>query len=239
MRRLGACGIGHVLGSCIVPAYASDNTGPEFIVSVAAFIVSVASAAFSYKQAEEAKRSADEAKGSADQGFKASAEGKIQAAVAKVMKPFEPSKTEKEVIKRPVMGTISERIKSWDEHATIIGGRYLAGKSVAVEEALRGVRGVFRFTIEEADWKDRMCEELRVDDQGMFKAVMSHVREKLKDFPDNLTKHPILLLEIPRYTATPEGLTSVLKDALGRNCPDLFHGEGYGVGQDRRRDSCP
>ena len=232
MRRLGACGIGHVLGSCIVPAYASDNTGPELIVSVAAFIVSVASAAFSYKQVEEAKRSAD-------QEFKASAEGKFQAAVAKVMKPFEPSKEEKEVIKRPVMGTISERIKSWDEHATIIGGRYLSGKSVAVEEALRGVRGVFRFTIENAEWKKMMYEQLNVDTVGMFKAVMSHVREKLKGLPDNLTKYPILLLEIPRTTATPEGLTSVLKDALGRNCRDLCHGEGYGVGQDRCSGSCP
>ena len=92
MRRLGACGIGHVLGSCIVPAYASDNTGLKFtvkvavfIVTVAAFIVSVtvASAVFSYK------RSADFSyKRSADQEFKASAEGKIQAAVAEVMKPF-------------------------------------------------------------------------------------------------------------------------------------------------------
>ena len=173
------------------------------------------------------------------QAWRSSAEGKIQAAVAKVMKPFEPSKTEKEVIKRPVMGTISERIKSWDEHATIIGGRFLSGKSVAVEEALRGVRGVFRFTIERADWKDRMCKGLRVDDEGMFKTVMSHVREKLKNFPDNLTKYPILLLEIPRRTATSEGLTSVLKVALGRNCRDLFHGEGCGVGQDRRSGSCP
>ena len=137
------------------------------------------------------------------------------------------------------MGTIEDRIKRWKQHATIIGGRYLSLKSVAVEEALRGVRGVFRFTIERADWKDRMCKELRVDDQGMFKAVMSHVCEKLKDFPDNLTKHPILLLEIPRTTTTPEGLTSVLKFALGRNCPSLFHGERCGVGQDRRRDSCP
>ena len=155
------------------------------------------------------------------------------------MKPFEPSNEEKEVIKRPVMGTIKDRIKSWKQHATIIGGRFLSGKSVAVEEALRGVRGVFRFNIESADWKDRMCKELRVDDQGMFKAVMSHVCEKLKDFPDNLTKHPILVLEIPRKTATSEGLTSVLKVALGRNCRDLFHGEGDGVGQDRRRGSCP
>ena len=239
MRRLGACGIGHVLGSCIVPAYASDNTGPEFIVSVAAFIVSVASAAFSYKQVEEAKRSADEAKRSADQGFKASAEGKIQAAVAKVMKPFEPSNEEKEVIKRPVMGTIKDRIKSWKQHATIIGGRYLSGKSVAVEEALRGVRGVFRFTIKNAEWETEMYKQLRVDDIGVFKEVMRQVCEKLKDFPDNLTKHPILVLEIPRTTTTPEGLTSVLKFALGRNCPSLCHGERCGVGQDRRRDSCP
>ena len=84
-----------------------------------------------------------------------------------------------------------------------------------------------------------MYEQLNVDNIGMFKAVMSHVREKLKGLPDNLTKYPILLLEIPRTTATPEGLTSVLKDALGRNCRDLCHGEGYGVGQDRRSGSCP
>ena len=183
-------------------------------------------------QTEQAKRSADEA-------FKASAEGKIQAAVAKVMKPFEPSNEEKEVIKRPVMGTIKDRIKSWKQHATIIGGRFLSGKSVAVEEALRGVRGVFRFTISKAEWEKMMYEQLNVDNIGMFKEVMRQVCEKLKDFPDNLTKHPILLLEIPRTTATPEGLTSILKFALGRNCPSLCHGERCGVGQDRRRDSCP
>ena len=74
--------------------------------------------------------------------FKASTEGKIQAAVAKAMEPFEPTRAQDEVIKRPVMDTIKNRIKSWREHATIIGGRYLSGKSVAVEEALRGVRGV-------------------------------------------------------------------------------------------------
>ena len=171
--------------------------------------------------------------------WRSSARGRIHTAVAKVMKPFEPSNEEKEVIKRPVMGTIKDRIKSWKQHATIIGGRYLSGKSVAVEEALRGVRGVFRFTISKAEWEKMMYEQLNVDNIGMFKEVMRQVCEKLKDFPDNLTKHPILLLEIPRTTATPEGLTSVLKFALGRNCPSLFHGERCGVGQDRRRDSCP
>ena len=217
---------------CLTQSRAGDIEIWQVIVSIAGLVVMGV-------QAKQEQRSADEAKRSADQEFKASAEGKIQAAVAKVMKPFEPSNEEKEVIKRPVMETIKDRIKSWKQHATIIGGRYLSGKSVAVEEALRGVRGVFRFTIENAEWKKMMYEQLNVDTVGMFKAVMSQVCEKLKDFPDNLTKHPILLLEIPRTTATPEGLTSVLKFALGRNCPSLFHGERCGVGQDRRRDSCP
>ena len=240
MRRpphLGACGIGHVLGSCImvVPAYASDNAGVdfqqfidefagrkdffEFIVSVEALIVSVAAAAFAYRQVEEgklateqAKRQADEAKlateqakRQADEAFKASPEGKIQAAVAKAMEPFEPTRKKDEVIKRTVMETIKTRIKSWREHATIIGGRHQSGKSWAVEEALRGVRGVVRFTIKSADWEKVMFEQEEVDNTGQFKKVMSRVREKLKNFPDNLTKYPILLLDIPRSTR--EGLS--------------------------------
>ena len=102
MRRLGACGIGHVLGSCIVPAYASDNAEPDFqqfieelagkkdfFVACASIAVTVAGPLVAVAQLYQA--------------FSASAEGKIQAAVAKVMKPFEPSKEELEVIKRPVM----------------------------------------------------------------------------------------------------------------------------------------
>ena len=75
---------------------------------------------------------------------------------------------------------------------------------MATEEALRGVRGVVRFTIRSADWADRMCKQLGVDDEGLFKEVMRRVPEKLKDFPNNLTKFPILLLEVPRTTT--EGL---------------------------------
>ena len=85
------------------------------------------------------------------------------------------------------METIKDRIKSWKEHATIIGGRHLSGKSVALEEALRGVRGVVEVTIENAEWKKMMYEQLNVDNVGMFKEVMRRVREKLKDFPDNRT----------------------------------------------------
>eukprot|EP00435_Cladocopium_sp_Y103_P048426 s749_g14.t1 len=98
--------------------------------------------------------------------FRASPEGKIQAAVAKAMEPFEPPRTKEEVIKRPVMDTIKNRIQSWRQHATIIGARYLSGKPVAVEEALRGVRGVVRFTINSADWYKMMLEQEKLDNIG-------------------------------------------------------------------------
>ncbi|CAJ1447529.1 unnamed protein product [Effrenium voratum] len=156
--------------------------------------------------------------------FKASSEGKIRAAVAKAMKPFEPSRPQDEVIQRPVMGTIRKRIESWQQHATIIGGRYQSGKSVATAEALRGVRGVVRFTIRSADWADRMCKQLGVDDEGLFKEVMRRVREKLKDFPNNLTKFPILLLEVPRTTT--EGInliSSTAKDVATDKIGSAIH----------------
>ncbi|CAJ1447936.1 unnamed protein product [Effrenium voratum] len=156
--------------------------------------------------------------------FKASSEGKIRAAVAKAMKPFEPSRPQDEVIQRPVMGTIQKRVESWQQHATIIGGRYQSGKSVATEEALRGVRGVVRFTIRSADWADRMCKQLGVDDEGLFKEVMRRVREKLKDFPNNLTKFPILLLEVPRTTT--EGInliSSTAKDVATDKIGSAIH----------------
>ncbi|CAJ1447930.1 unnamed protein product [Effrenium voratum] len=143
--------------------------------------------------------------------FKASSEGKIRAAVAKAMKPFEPSRPQDEVIQRPVMGTIQKRVECWRQHATIIGGRYQSGKSVATEEALRGVRGVVRFSIESADWKRMMFEELKVENSGLFKEMMRRVGEKLKDFPDNLTKCPVLLLDIPRTTI--EGIDRVSSTA--------------------------
>ena len=212
----------------VAPASASDTSGLDFqqfveefagkkdffvalasatrdtALAVAGTAVAVAQLDQAKRSADEAKRSADEAKRSADEAFKASPEGKIQQALAKAMEPFEPSRPQDEVIQRPVMEALRQRIASWQQHATIIGGRYQSGKSVATEEALRGARGVVRFTIRSADWNRMMFEELKVEDGGLFKEVMRRAREKLKDFPDNLTKFPILLLEVPRTTT--EGL---------------------------------
>ena len=135
---------------------------------------------------------------------------------------------------------LRQRIASWQQHATIIGGRYQSGKSVATEEALRGARGVVRFTIRSADWTDRMCKHLGVDDEGLFKEVMRRAREKLKDSPDNLTKFPILPLEVPRTTGWTKYVFQLSIDAvahfalvflfpfrLPRHQLNLFYCEGW------------
>ncbi|CAJ1383468.1 unnamed protein product [Effrenium voratum] len=228
----------------VAPAYASDTSGLDFqqfveefagkkdffaalasaTLSVAGTVVAMAGTAVAVAQLDQAKRSADEAKRSADEAFKASPEGKIQQALAKAMEPFEPSRPQDEVIQRPVMEALRQRIASWQQHATIIGGRYQSGKSVATEEALRGARGVVRCTIRSADWADRMCKQLGVDDEGLFKEVMRRAREKLKDFPDNLTKFPILLLEVPRTTT--EGInliSSTAKDVATDKIGSVIH----------------
>ena len=130
------------------------------------------------------------------------------AAVRKMMHPYKSRRPESQVIKRDVMDTLKSRIRDWGEHATIISGRFMAGKTVAVEEALRGTRGVFRFCIEVADWKPLMYQELGVKDTNMFKQVLRRVRKRLAKLPENLTKFPILLLDIPRETPTGRSLVS-------------------------------
>ncbi|CAJ1446682.1 unnamed protein product [Effrenium voratum] len=117
----------------VAPAYASDTSGLDFqqfveefagkkdffvalasaTLSVAGTALAVAGTAVAVAQLDQAKRSADEAKRSADEAFKASPEGKIQQALAKAMEPFEPSRPQDEVIQRPVMETLRQRIASW------------------------------------------------------------------------------------------------------------------------------
>ena len=140
----------------------------------------------------------------ADEAFKASDEYKIQAAVQDFLKPYQPSDPEKRVIKRPIMKTISDIITAWSPQTkttTVVSGRYQTGKTVAVDEALREVRGVFLFTVTGAEWKEAMYKKMRVNDEGMFNEVLRQVRVELEKFPSNPTKVPILLLDIPREVA--------------------------------------
>ncbi|CAE7259271.1 unnamed protein product [Symbiodinium sp. CCMP2592] len=145
-----------------------------FVVSAAGFVVSYASSDFRMKR----------------------------LAVKKFMALYRPPRPKSKVVHRETMTAIKNRVQNWkqEEHATIVSGRYKCGKTVAVQEALRDVRGVWGFTIEVEDWKPVLYQELGVKDSNMFREVLRCVRTKLqkKKYANNLTQYPILLLDIPR-----------------------------------------
>eukprot|EP00439_Symbiodinium_sp_Y106_P012355 s11399_g1.t2 len=64
------------------------------------------------------------------------------------------------------------RILRWNQHATVIAGRFGSGKSVALEEALRGMQGVYVHAVEDKDWKQALYKSLRMDDLGMLKEAL-------------------------------------------------------------------
>ena len=200
--------VGQLVGSCmmIAPARATDEPAhlpslqdyvaqnKDFLVGTAGAVGTVAGSYIAYLQFEQDRRQADEA-------LRASDEYKIKQAVEKFLRPYEISDSEAPVVKRHVMQTIKANITAWSRQTkktTIVTGRYQAGKTVAVNEALRGVRGVFQFDVKSADWEKLMCEKLGVSNEGMFKEVLRRVRRELEKFPDNPTKFPILLLEVHR-----------------------------------------
>ena len=198
--------VGQIVGPCMMIALARATHEPahlpslqdyvaqnkDFLVETAGAVGTMAGSYIAYLQFEQDRRQVDEA-------FRASDEYKIQTAVQDFLQPYEISDPEEQVVKRDVMEAINELVRTWSRRAKktpTVTGRYQAGKTVAVNEALRGVRGVFQFEVESADWKEAMYKKLRVNDEGMTKEVLRRVRRELAKFPNNPTKFPILLLEI-------------------------------------------
>lgn len=162
-------------------------------IAIFSTVSTVCGIVFTWRQFELAKRESERAMRDSD-------EGKIQAAVNKLMQPFQPNKREDEVVDREVIHTIRQRVEGWGQHATIITGRYGSGKSVALQEALRGVQGVFEHCVEDKGWKDALYKSLGVDGLGMLKEVLCEVGRKLQELDGVATQAPILVLDIPRET---------------------------------------
>ena len=122
------------------------------------------------RDSERAQREAERAQRDSERAQRESKEGRIQAAVDGMMQPFPPQKKEAEVAERGITKAIRSRILHWNQHATIVAGRFGSGKSVALEEALRGMQGVYVHTVEDKDWKESLFTmSLRMDDLGMLK----------------------------------------------------------------------
>ena len=110
-----------------------------------------------------------------------------------MMQPLPPQKKEAEVAERGIMKAIRRRILHWKQHATIIAGPFGSGKSVALEEALRGRQGVYVHKVRGNDWEEKLYEDLNLDNELMLETV-------LRKIEDGLGKPPVLLLDIPRST---------------------------------------
>ena len=163
-RNIPLCGA--VVSTCIVTTservsadVSAQEAAQTFVQTVGDnkdfLIASAAAFIWTYQQAEQAfKQYSDEYK--------------VQRAVAKFMEPFVTKMPKRKVIHRKVMDTIANRVKTWDEHATIVSGRFQTGKTVAVEEVLHGARGIFKHTVESENWKKELYESLQVDGPGMF-----------------------------------------------------------------------
>jgi len=164
------------------------------------FVISIGTLVFTGSQALQGWASYQQSLRDSERARRESNEGRTQAAADRMMEPFAPQKKKAEVVPRGIMKTISERIQDWDEHATIIAGRFGAGKSVAVEEALRDMQGVFVHQVDGSDWKEELFKRLGLDGPDMLEEVLRRVGDKLK-------RPPILLLDIPRTTK--QGMNTV------------------------------
>eukprot|EP00439_Symbiodinium_sp_Y106_P002152 s13546_g1.t1 len=140
-----------------------DKNNFDFAISIGTLVFTGSQALqgwASYQQSlrdsERAQRDSQRAQREAERARRESKEGRTQAAADRMMEPFPPKKKKAEVVQRGIMKTIEERILRWDAHATIIAGRFGAGKSVAVEEALRDMQGVFVHQVDGSDWKEEL-----------------------------------------------------------------------------------
>ena len=164
----------------------------DFLVNLFAAVGTVAAAVFAFVQVQIARRDSERAQ-------RESKEGRIQAAVDRMLQPFPPQTKKENVVNRDIINDIRKRIEDWRRHATIIAGRYGCAKTVALEEALRDMQGVYVHTVEGSGWKKELYAVLGLDDEEMFRKVLENIRQKLN-------KPPVLVLDIPRSTKEGGGL---------------------------------
>ena len=133
----------------------------------------------------------------------------LDAAAKQMMQPFSPQTKQEEVVNRTVIDAIRARIAGWRDHATIITGPHGCGKSVALEEALRGVRGVLVHTVCQGDFERQLRERLGVDGLCItpLREVLRRVRGKLEKL-QGPSKFPIIVLKIPSWATVDMGLVS-------------------------------
>ena len=183
----------------LVNLFAAMGTVAAAVIAFVQVQIARRDAERAQREAERAQRDSERAQRDSERAERESKEGRIQAAVDRMLQPFLPKTKEENVVKRDIINDIRKRILHWDVHATIIAGRYGCGKTVALEEALRDMQGVYVHTVEGSGWKKELYALLGLDDEEMFRKVLEQIRQKLN-------KKPVLVLDIPRSTKEGGGL---------------------------------
>mmetsp|Transcript_22920 Transcript_22920/g.47148 ORF Transcript_22920/g.47148 Transcript_22920/m.47148 type:complete len:439 (-) Transcript_22920:18-1334(-) len=181
--------------------FLKDKTSFDFAISIGTLVFTASQALQGWASYQQSLRDSERAQRDSERAQRESKEGRIEFAVDRMMQPFPPQKKEAEVVERGIIKAIRLRILRWNQHATVIAGRFGSGKSVALEEALRGMQGVYVHAVEDKDWKEALYKSLRMDDLGMLKEALRLVRKR------NQGSTPILVLDIPRTTK--EGMDTV------------------------------
>ena len=106
----------------------NQNTLLTIVGLVTGAVFSVETLLRGRRDAERAQRDSERAQRDSERAQRESKEGRIEFAVDRVMQPFPPQKKEAEVVERDIMKAIRRRILHWNQHATIIAGRFGSGK---------------------------------------------------------------------------------------------------------------
>ena len=163
----------------------NQNTLLTIVGLVTGAVFSVETLLRGRRDAERAQRDSERAQREreSERAQRESKEGRIEFAVDRMMQPFPPQKKKAEVAERGITKAIRRRILHWNQHATIVAGRFGSGKSVALEEALRGMQGVYVHIVKDKDWEEALYKSLRMDDLGMLKEALRLVRERNQGQP--------------------------------------------------------
>ena len=111
-------------------------------------LLSIVSLVFRRKESRRAQRDSERAQREPKRAYyEESREGRVKAFVKKMKEPYAPRLSFDQVVQRGIMDDLRRRIKNWTQHATLIAGRFEGGKTVALQEALRGMQGIIFWSV--------------------------------------------------------------------------------------------
>jgi hypothetical protein len=121
-----------------------------------------------------------------------------RAAVKKLMRPYTGEIHKLPVIKRECFQDLEQAIKTWNYRTTVVAGLFESGKSTALTQVLQGNKGVLKVDVTDGNWLGNLHATLGTTSEGMLRDVLQEVGSRLIKETSNITRVPILILDIPR-----------------------------------------